>query len=808
VPADLPAGYPSRWEADVVLSDGATVHIRPIKPSDGAGISAMHSRLSPESVYLRFFSVLPQLTPKMLDHFVHVDYVARLALVAELGDQLIAVARYDQLATGDEGAEAEVAFVVDDAHQGRGVGTILLEHLAAAARDNGISCFVADTLPQNSRMLRMFHEAGYADERRYADGVIRVSFRLDATATSIGSMQDRERYAAARSVQRLLSPRSVAVIGAGRQPGGVGHQVLRNLLDGGFTGPVYPVHPTARHVASVRAYPSVVDVPDDVDLAIIAVPAESVAEVVDQCAAKLVGGLVILSSGFAERSEEGAAAERGLVTTARLHGMRLIGPNCLGVANTDPAVSMNATFSPVAPTSGPIGFISQSGGLGVVILTEMARRGLGVSTFVSAGNKADVSSNDLIQYWEDDPHTTVVLLYLESFGNPRTFARVARRLSRRKPIVAVKSGRSRAGQRAALVHTAALAATDTAVDALFLQSGVIRVDTLRELFDVAQVLATQPLPAGRRVAIVGNAGGPGVLAADACEAAGLDVPELASGVQDQLRALLGEVNSVANPIDLAATTTPTLFGQALDAALADPGIDAALAIFSAPIAPFADEVSDAIVAAAKDHPTKPVLACVLGRHVIIERRGHAVPSFDFPESAALALARVATYADWRRRPEGAPPSFDDVERTAARALVGAALDLGGSPVLDPASARRLFGLYGIAAREGAEEGLVLEVILDPLFGHLVAIGSDGPRPEREFRSLPLTDLDAADLAGERPGLEELLLRLSSLVEDLPEVAALHVGVILSTPPAVTVTAGAVHLAPWRLRPERAVRRLR
>lgn len=685
-----PDGYPTTWEADVVLSDGGTVHVRPIRPSDAEAIQALHHRLSADTIYLRFFSVLPKLSPAMLGRFVNVDYVDRLALVAELGEELIGVARYDRLpiqAGHTGGAEAEVAFTVDDAHQSRGIGTILLEHLAAAAKHAGISRFVAETLPQNRRMLRVFHDAGFDDEQTFADGVVRVAFGIEPTEASVHAMHDRERQAAARSIHRLLAPRSVAVIGASSRAGSVGHRLMRNLLEGNFGGPVYPVHPTAHYVASVRAYPSVLDVPDDVDLAVIGVAAAKVPEVVEACARKHVGGLVIVSSGFAERDDQGADLERQLVATARRNGMRMIGPNCIGVVNTDPTVNLNASFSPVRPVRGRIGFMSQSGGLGVVLMAEMANRGLGVSTFVSAGNKADVSGNDLLQYWDGDDNTDIVLMYLESFGNPRTFARVARRFSRAKPIVAVKSGRSRAGSRAASLHTAAQASTDIAVDALFRQTGVIRVDTIEELFDVAQVLATQPLPAGRGVAIVANAGGPGVMCADTCEAAGLIVPELSPATQTRLRRFVKPGAVVSNPVDLDPEGGPEDFQQALGAVLADQVVDAAIAIFVTPSAPPLDQVAAAISGAAATSTNKPVLASILGQRLVLPGVAPPVASFAFPEAAARALAQVAKYAEWQRRPEGNFPVFADVDHQAARLLVGTALAQHLAVANDAASRR-------------------------------------------------------------------------------------------------------------------------
>jgi acetyl coenzyme A synthetase (ADP forming)-like protein len=762
------AAYPSRWEADVVLSDGATMHVRPIKPSDADAIVAMHQRLSAETIYLRFFTPLPALSPAMLERFVNVDYVDRMALVGELGDSLIGVARYDRLPppagaadAGGTGAEAEVAFLVDDAHQGRGIGMILLEHLVATAKDVGICRFVADTLPHNQRMLRVFHDAGFVAERTFADGVVRVTFPIDPTEASVEAMNERERTAAAQSVRRLLAPRTVAVIGASRRRGSIGHRVLRNLLEGEFAGPVYPVNPTAHQVGSVLAYPSVLDVPDTVDLAVIVVPAAEVPGVVEACARKRVGGLVVISSGFAERDSHGAELERQIVAEARRNGMRLIGPNCIGVVNTDPQVRLNATFSPVTAPRGRIGFMSQSGGLGVVILEEMVRRGLGISTFVSVGNKADVSSNDMLQYWDGDDKTDVVLLYLEAFGNPRTFARVARKFSRRKPIVAVKSGRSPAGTRAASMHTAALAATDAAVDALFRQTGVIRVDTLEDLFDVAQLLASQPLPAGRGVAIIGNAGGPGVLGADAAEAAGLTVPELSPATQEALKRVVKLGAVVRNPVDLDPEATPDDFEQALAVVLADVGIDAAIAIFVTPLSPPLDDVAAAIVTAAATTSHKPVLASVLGRRLVLghsaERDGRGgpalppVPSFAFPESAVRALARVADYAEWRNRPEGSIPDFPDVDRVAARLVVTTALDetcTSEGVWLDSASAMQLIGAYRvpIVATEHAgspEDAVAAAAAIGYPVALKAALPVDG---RRDLGAVRLDLTSAADVA--------------------------------------------------------------
>ena len=663
-----PGASPSWASCDAVLADGGTVHIRPITPSDATRLVELHGRLSDETIYMRFFSFHPRLGEKEVAHLTTVDGVDRMALVATLRGDLIGISRYDR--SRDDPEEAEAAFLVEDAHQGRGLGTLLLEHLAVYARGQGIRRFVADTLPQNTAMQAVFRNAGFVEKARFDNGVVRVELDIEPTATTTEAIERRWADAAAASIGRVLRPRSIAVIGAGRARGGVGHELLRNILAGGFNGPVYPVNPSARSVASVPAFPSLSSIEADVDLAVISVPAAQVPGIVDECAAKGVKGLVVVTAGFAELGAGGAGVQADLVRKARGAGMRMVGPNCMGVVNTDPDVSMNATFASTAPLAGRVALSSQSGGLGIAVLEEAQRRGLGLSSFVSVGNKADISGNDLLRYWQRDDSTDLILLYLESFGNPRRFARIAREVSRTKPIVAVKAGRSRAGIRAAASHTAALASPDVMVDALFHQTGVIRVDTLEEMFDVAEVLACQPVPGGRRVAIVGNAGGPGILAADACEAAGLVVGELSPASQAALRDFLPAEAGVANPVDMVASATAASYRRALEVVLADDGVDAVLTIFAPTLLATADDVAaainqtaainqaaanDAAVASGQTVRAKPVVATFLGRWDIPEglRSGDVrVPSFAFPEPAARALAKVCAYGDWRGRPDG------------------------------------------------------------------------------------------------------------------------------------------------------------
>ena len=567
----------SEYEGDVVLADGATVHMRAMQPEDEPRLAAMYERLSSDSLYYRFFSPVPRATATSLEMHKLGDagHVARVAL---LGDEVLAAARYDVVSPG----VAEVAFVVADEHQGRGVGTLLLEHLAVIARSQGIHTFAADTLPDNGRMLGMFAAAGWARDSHFDGGSIRTRFSIEPSAASTAAIEDREHVAESASMARLLAPRTVAVIGASREPGKIGNAVMQNLVGQGFAGVVYPINPNASSVAGMSAYASVLDVPGPVDLAVVVRPAQDVLDVVEECARKEVHALVILSSGFAEMGAEGAALQRAIVTKARANGMRVVGPNCLGIANTAPSVRLNATFAPTPPVEGNVAFLSQSGGLGIELLSQAAARGIGISEFVSVGNKSDVSGNDLLQYWEDDPRTGVILLYLESFGNPRKFARIARRISRHKPIVVVKSGRTPAGSRAASSHTAALASSDVAVDALFRQTGVIRVDTLEDLLDTAQMLASQPIPRGPRVAIIGNAGGPGILAADASAGAGLQVEDLTAESQAALRTFVTPAASVHNPMDLGAAASAEQFGKALPVVLADDGVDAVIVVYAPP----------------------------------------------------------------------------------------------------------------------------------------------------------------------------------------------------------------------------------
>ena len=491
----------------------------------------------------------------------------------------------------------------------------------------------------------------------------------------------------------FFRPQVIAVVGASRERHKIGTEILHNLVATEFTGTIIPVHPVATEVLGLPAYPTVTAIPIAVDLVVVAVPAARVEAIVDDCLAKGVKAICIITAGFGECGEEGRARERAIVSKAHAAGCRVIGPNCMGLLNTDPGIRLNATFSPVYPPVGNVAMSTQSGALGLAILDYAQKLGIGISSFVSVGNKADVSGNDLLEYWEADPKTSVILLYLESFGNPGKFSKLARRISRHKPIVALKSGRSVVGARAAASHTGALASSDSFVDALFHQSGVIRTDTVTELFDVASILSRQPLPAGRRIAIVTNAGGPGILAADACQAHGLNVVELTAPTRAALRQLLPAAAAVNNPVDMLAAAPPAHYEAALDLVLADPNVDSVLVIFIPPLVTDADEVAAAIARAA-NRTTKPI-AGIFMRSDDAPVALSTIPCFAFPEPAAIAMSRVAAYGEWRRQPIGVVTPLTDVQPALARLVVERALERGGG-WLTAVEANALMAAVGIA----------------------------------------------------------------------------------------------------------------
>jgi acetyl coenzyme A synthetase (ADP forming)-like protein len=846
---------------DVILRDGSTLRLRAPLSSDTDALLDFFEQLSDRSRYLRFHG-FPALSEKLVLPFVDPDWDERGALIGCLEGRVVALANWARLR---DRRAAEVAFTVGDGYQRRGIGTRLLERLAALAAEAGIEQFVAEVLPENRNMLDVFRDVGFNAVRELEGGEVEVRFPIAPTNHYRDLVAARDHVAVRASLRPFFEPASVAVIGASARRGSIGGELFRNVLAADFAGSTYPVNRGGDAVAGVHGYSSVGAIPDEVELAVICLPGEHVLAAAQEALEAGVRALVVISAGFAETGSEGAERQERLLALVRAHGARLVGPNCLGIASS--SVRLNATFAPRAFPTGKIGFSSQSGALGLALLERAEASGLGLTSFVSIGNKADVSSNDLLEWWEDDEATEIVMLYLESFGNPRAFARIARRLARRKPILAMKGGTTRAGSKAASSHTAALAGSEAAVDALFRQAGVIRTRTLDELVDVATLLSAQPVPHGRRVALLTNAGGLGILAADACEAAGLELPTPSEETREALAAVMPTEGSTANPIDMLGSANAKSFADVLPLVLADPGIDAVITLFVPTVGVNEDDVGRAISRAAAAAGEKPVLCAFLSaRGAPASLRSVApVPSFAYPEAAARALGRAADRGDWLRRPAGTLPELD-VDREAAEAVVAEVLAGDrGDGWLEPGQARRLLEAYGLpvvpertaaspdeavaAAHElglpvvvksaaagahktesggvalnlgheddvraaaerigapllvqamvGGGAELLAGAVQDPVFGPLVAFGPGGILAEligqAQFRLAPLTDLDAEELVhagkagrlvagfrGAPPAddraLVDLLLRLSRLAEDLPEVVELDLNPVLA-----------------------------
>jgi acetyl coenzyme A synthetase (ADP forming)-like protein len=669
---NMSAGNLDQFSRDVLLRDGSLLRMRALRQTDREALIALFNRCSVETRRFRFLRMITSLPESLLDMLVSPDGVQHVALVITqgegTGEKIVAVGRY----YADEARPhvAEVSFLVEDSMQRRGLGTVLLDTLAEVARERQITRFSADVLADNRLMLSVFRKAGYALSSNISYGVTHIEFPILRSEIAEARRDAQEAEAERASLKAVFAPKTIAVIGASRDPASVGGALFRNLLRWGFTGTVYPVNHTANSIAGVRAYPGVAELPEAPELAFIAIPANQVVEVARQCASAGVRALCVLSAGFAETGKEGGKMQIELLNVCRSAGMRLIGPNCMGLVNTSGDVRLLGTFAPVEPPVGNVAMSSQSGALGLALMAQAGQLGLGVSSFISIGNKADVSGNDLLQYWEGDEATDVILLYLESFGNPRRFARIARRVSRAKPIVAVKSGRTAAGARAASSHTAALVNSDRAVNALFAQTGIIRVDTLAEFFFVARLLASQPVPKGKRLGILTNGGGPGIIAVDAAIAAGLEVQTLSDTTQAKLRKLLPAAASVSNPIDIIASGGPNEYHSCLEILCDDPDLDALLVIFIPPLATPIREVAQVLsdVLAARPNLQRPVAAVFfdpyssivsvpVSEHLNNARPKRSVPVYSFPESAIAALGAAVRYGTWRAAPTGSVVEF-------------------------------------------------------------------------------------------------------------------------------------------------------
>jgi acetyl coenzyme A synthetase (ADP forming)-like protein len=872
----------------ILLKDGTAAELRIARQSDAGGLRQFIDRLSPESKRHRFFSETAPPDEVVASLCDSSDPRSQLTLIAvRISHGRPAVVAAGTYTARDAGT-AEVSLAVDDTLHGKGIGTILVEHLALLAVRHGFTQLWAVTHADNLAMREVFRESGFPWQEYVEGGEIEVELSLTPTERTIMQSEWRDRVATVASLRPFFHPRAVAVIGASADPTRIGYRLLDALRQGGFAGSLYPINPHASSLAGLPAYPQVTMVPGPVDLAVIAVPRQAVLTVIEQCAEKQVRALVIITAGFAEVGAEGLLLERRLVELVRRNGMRMVGPNCFGLLNADPSVRLNATFAPIFPPAGHIAMSSQSGALGIAVLSATRRLQLGVSSFVSVGNKADVSVNDLLQYWEDDPATQVIVLYVESFGNPRRFAPIARRVGRRKPIIAVKAGRSTAGHRAAGSHTAALAASNVAVEALFRQTGLLRAETLDDMLALAMGLSNQVLPKGRRVGIITNAGGPAILCTDACEASGLTVPELSSHTRERLAAFLPASAALKNPVDLIASATPDQYAQAIVALMTGQEIDALILLYIS-LTPtdtggMAEGIVTGIRSARKAGVTdKPVFLTWMaegdhGRSFTID--GETIPAYSLPETPARVLGKAALYREWATRPVERIPDFPDMDLSKARQIcrgagaerkdgwltagetrqvlstIGLAVipagaaksaeeavhtaeqlgfpvaiklasrtvvhktDVGGVvlDVGDTAGVRKAYtSIQSRLAEAGlsdAMEGVLVQPMLrggvevmigvahDSQFGPLVAFGLGGIHVEIlgdvQFRITPLTEQDATDMvreikgsrlldgyrgqpAADKAALEEALLRISRLVEEIPEIVELDLNPIFALP---------------------------
>lgn len=879
----------SRPTVHALLSDGTTVCIRPVRPGDHEQLQGLYEEMSGDNLRLRFFAASRRSATMASARACAPPRPGYLALMAESKDHVIGLAEYE---VGDDAKTAEISVAVADGLHHRGVGTLLVEHLASAARTDGITTFTADALSENHEVLQLFADLGLRTTRRFEGPEVRCAIELDEDDAYLSAVEARGRAADVASLEPLLRPDAIAVVGAGRRPGSVGRALLHHLHAGGFTRRLFAVNPRATSILGVPSYPSVSALPKVPDLAILAVPAAALPATAEECGKAGVGALVVVSAGLDSQQAE------ALMAACRTYGMRLVGPNCLGITNTDPALSLDATFAADHPRPGTAGVAVQSGGVGIALLDGLSRLGIGVSSFASLGDKYDVSGNDMLQWWESDDRTELALLHLESFGNPRAFSRTARRVTRRMPVLTVDAGRTDAGRRAAASHTAAAATPTMTRQALFTQAGITATRSVGELLETAALLHSQPLPTGTRVAIVTNAGGAGVLAADACAEAGLSLPPLTPSVVESLHAALPDDATVGNPVDVTAAVTEEQLGDCVDRLMRHPGIDAVLLALvpTAVAAATGDDLVRALTSGPA-HRTLPVAVVNLAQDLPVRllptTEGGAIPSYAEPGAAARALAHGAHRTAWLSRAAGTVPELAQVDTAQARAVAEtylAAHPDGGW--LDPRTCAELLACYGIpqlpwswaeteddaviaaerlrgpdgrvvmkahwpgqlhkseqhavlldlegeaqvrcAFRDfetrfaGLMTGVVVQplaargielfsgVVQDEVFGPLVLFGLGGTATEvladHAARLAPLTDLDVHELitaprcapllfgaSGSGPvdleSLEQVLLRLSRMADDLPQLAEADFNPVLATPDAVSVLDARVRLLP-------------
>jgi acyl-CoA synthetase (NDP forming)/GNAT superfamily N-acetyltransferase len=810
-----------------LLADGRTVEIRPALPGDYDAVKAMHEAMSPDNAYLRFFSMSRIAAEKEARRVTRPAGADHAALIAVYDGAVVGLASYevDRGSAGKNGGStAEVAFAVADTMHHRGIATLLLEHLVSLARAQQLTALTAETLSENASMLRVFSDAGLPVSTSRGEGVVHITIPLPPDDTSkqhadyLDTVALREQSANVASLRPLLDPRSVVVVGASRRSGTVGRAVLENIRRGGYAGHLYAVNPNVAEIGGVPSFPDVASLPEPPDLALLAVPPEAVPGAAEDCGASGVRGLVVFTTGL------GAEASAALLATCRRYGMRLIGPNCFGLAV--PAKGLDATFGAAAPLAGDVGLVMQSGGLGFAMVDHLSRLGIGISSFASVGNKLDVSSNDMLMWWGQDGVTRLAVLYIESFGNPRKFARITRQLGARMPVLTVHAGRTEAGQQAAQRHTAAPPTPWVTREALFEQAGVIVTPGFRELIDTTALLASQPPPAGTTVAIVSNVGGAGVLAADACTDVGLVVHRPGDQLRERLRQLIPDGGAVTGPVDTTASATREGFRQVLELIAADEAVDAVIAVLLSTGA--APDIEAAVCAAAVP---VPVAAVILNQPEAVRmlngedsgawgtRAAHGtgkagaarkIPAYGSPEAAVGVIARAARYAKWRATPPGPVPGFADVDVAGAQAVVRGFLAANpGGGLLSRPECTALLSHYGIALTGRPDpDGIPVAIGVkdDQMFGPLVTFGVHGVAGAalagESARLAPLTEDDADSLIGplqsapaDLAALRDVVLRLSRLSDDLPEVIQLDLDPVVAGLAGAEVAGARVRVAP-------------
>jgi acyl-CoA synthetase (NDP forming)/RimJ/RimL family protein N-acetyltransferase len=777
------------YKEHVLLKNGQGIFFKPAESYDQKRVKDFMSRLSQESLRMRFMASVSEVSDQIILDLCTGDFKERGCLLASVGEdnnaKVIGLANYISMGNN---RTAEVAFLIEDSYQGLGISTLLMERLSGIAAANGIIEFEAEVLPDNQQMMNVFKSSGFDIHKVWHSDTVHIEFPVDGASSLWKRTALRERIAVANSLMPLLRPKIIAVVGAEKDPDSIGNMIFKNILTSNFNGTVYPINDTGGSVNGVRSYPLLSDLPDKIDLSIISLPAEKVIAAAESSIKAGAKAIVVVSTGFAEIGEEGKARQKELLNLVRSHGVRLLGPSCLGLMNTDSDIRLNASLIPQIILKGKIGLFAHSAALGLVILNYAHSLGLSFTTFISAGNRADISGNDFLQYWEEDPNTKIVILYLETFGNPRKFVRIARSMSYKKPILCVKSASSVAGRKTIEAKSGGITGGSLEIEALFRQTGVILAPTLEELFDTAIVLENQPLPDDNKVGIIANSAGMATIFADACETNNLIIEDGAL-------------------INLGAFASSDKYGMSALELLKNENVNSILIGFASVGKDISNDIALSIRNAvnqfeSESGKSKPVILCLMGtagavtmkdehQNIIDEKK---FPSFRFPESAVRALSRIVNYSEFRKTPPGKIVWYNDVKAEDARILVNKIIreNNTGQNIIEMSSSDsgKLFELFGISiARRGniPENPILLEIKSDPLFGPIIELNVG--ENKKLVRITPLTDRDLEETfqflkVNAEEGLKQVMGRLSQMIEELPWLNSLKIKIAESKDPTI------------------------